>query len=141
MAEQGGGRSRSHARGDSGPRQPSTHAADPTQSVVGRLESSRIHRSTRTLERIACATGTRGRGGGPARTPIERVVARESTETLTFLETVIQGVPIGADLSVSIDLGASDTQPDDYLYGMPFGGRRRVRSSKDLMAQTRTGSA
>ena len=64
----------------------------------------------------------RGRGGGLARTPIERVVARESTETLTFLETVIPGVPIGAELSVSIDLGASDTQPDDYLYGMPFGG-------------------
>ena len=59
---------------------------------------------------------------GSARDPIERAVARKSTVTLTFLETVIPGVPIGADLSVSIDLGASDTQPDDYLYGMPFGG-------------------
>ena len=32
---------------------------ETTQSVVARLESGRIHPSTRTLERIARATGTR----------------------------------------------------------------------------------
>ena len=32
---------------------------ETTQSVVARLESGRIHPSTRTLERVARATGTR----------------------------------------------------------------------------------
>ena len=32
---------------------------ETTQSVVARLESGRVHPSTRTLERIAHATGTR----------------------------------------------------------------------------------
>ena len=32
---------------------------ETTQSVVARLESGRIHPSTRTLEKIARATGTR----------------------------------------------------------------------------------
>ena len=32
---------------------------ETTQSVVARLESGRIHPSTRTLERIAHATGTK----------------------------------------------------------------------------------
>ena len=32
---------------------------ETTQSVVARLESGRVHPSTRTLERVARATGTR----------------------------------------------------------------------------------
>jgi murein DD-endopeptidase MepM/ murein hydrolase activator NlpD len=58
----------------------------------------------------------------PRRLPIERVVPAQSTATLVFLEVVERGVPTAIESSVSIDLGASDTRPDDYLYGMPFGG-------------------
>jgi murein DD-endopeptidase MepM/ murein hydrolase activator NlpD len=58
----------------------------------------------------------------PRRLPIERVVPAESTATLVFLEVVERGASTGVQSSVSIDLGASDTQPDDHLYAMPFGG-------------------
>jgi murein DD-endopeptidase MepM/ murein hydrolase activator NlpD len=58
----------------------------------------------------------------PVRLPVERVVPARSTATLVFLEVVERGAPTAVESSVSIDLGASDTQPEDYLYGMPFGG-------------------
>lgn len=58
----------------------------------------------------------------PASLPIERIVAARSSATLAFLEAVTRGAPVAAQSSISIDLGASDTRPDDYLYGIPFGG-------------------
>ena len=58
----------------------------------------------------------------PATLPIERVVAARSSATLTTLDVVDRGASFAAQVALSIDLGSSDTQPDDYLYGMPFGG-------------------
>jgi murein DD-endopeptidase MepM/ murein hydrolase activator NlpD len=58
----------------------------------------------------------------PARLPIERVVPARSRATLVVLDVVERGATRAVESAVSIDLGASDTRPDDYLYGMPFGG-------------------
>ena len=53
----------------------------------------------------------------------ERVVAAESTVTLAHLDVIVRGAPMAAEASITIDLGASGTAPDeDYLYGNPFGG-------------------
>jgi murein DD-endopeptidase MepM/ murein hydrolase activator NlpD len=59
----------------------------------------------------------------PIRSPGERVVAAESTMTLAHLDVVVRGARMGAEASITIDLGASDTEPDEeFLYGIPFGG-------------------
>jgi murein DD-endopeptidase MepM/ murein hydrolase activator NlpD len=58
----------------------------------------------------------------PRALPIERAVPARSTVTLVFLEVVERGVPTAVRSSLAIDLGASDTEPDDFLYAMPFGG-------------------
>ena len=64
----------------------------------------------------------------PIRPAEERVVAAESTVTLAHLDVVVRGAPTAADASITIDLGASDTAPDeDYLYGIPFGGEEPRR--------------
>lgn len=53
----------------------------------------------------------------------ERVVAAESTVALAHLDVIVRGAPVAAEASITIDLGASGTAPDeDYLYGIPFGG-------------------
>ena len=55
-------------------------------------------------------------------------MAPESTMTLAHLDVVVRGAPTAAEVSITIDLGASDTAPDeDYLYGIPFGGEASRR--------------
>jgi murein DD-endopeptidase MepM/ murein hydrolase activator NlpD len=55
--------------------------------------------------------------------PIERVVPANSSMPLVRLRAVRPGRSVGAQPSISIDLGASDTRPDpDQLYAVPFGG-------------------
>jgi murein DD-endopeptidase MepM/ murein hydrolase activator NlpD len=55
--------------------------------------------------------------------PIERVVPPNSTTILVRLRTVLQDPSRRAKLSIAIDLGSSDTEPDaDHLYAVPFGG-------------------
>ena len=59
----------------------------------------------------------------PVRFPGELVVAPESRVNVAQLEAIVRGAPTGAEASITIDLGASDTAPDeDFLYGVPFGG-------------------
>ncbi len=61
--------------------------------------------------------------------PIERVIPPESDQILVRMKDVVRDGSIGAQLSVSIDLGASTTEADvDHLYAVPFGGdvRRRL---------------
>ena len=56
----------------------------------------------------------------PAGGRIERVIPPGGGDTIR-VDRMTPG-PMRADLSISIDLGASDTQPDEYLYASPFGG-------------------
>ena len=51
---------------------------------------------------------------------VERVIPPEST-VLIRLGRIGRG-PTSAELSISIDLGASSTQADDHVYSVPFGG-------------------
>jgi murein DD-endopeptidase MepM/ murein hydrolase activator NlpD len=51
---------------------------------------------------------------------LERVIPSGGGDTIR-VERAAPG-PLRADVSVSIDLGASDTQPEDFLYASPFGG-------------------
>lgn len=58
--------------------------------------------------------------------PIERVVPANSTMILVRLRRVLQDPSRRARLSIAIDLGSSDTEPDaDHLYAVPFGGEGR----------------
>ena len=55
--------------------------------------------------------------------PIERVVPPESSVILVHLSTIVQSEDIRPRVTIGIDLGSSDTEPDaDYLYAVPFGG-------------------
>lgn len=55
--------------------------------------------------------------------PIVRVVPPRSSEILVRLSTVLIDPSIRPELSIAIDLGSSQTEPDvDHLYGVPFGG-------------------
>ena len=57
--------------------------------------------------------------------PIEHVVPPGSDLILVRMRNVVLNRSIGAELSISIDLGSSTTEADvDYLYAVPFGGRR-----------------
>ena len=59
----------------------------------------------------------------PVRALGDRVVAAESTVILAHLDVISRGAPTAAEASITIDLGSSDTAPDEgYLYGIPFGG-------------------
>lgn len=61
----------------------------------------------------------------PPEDTVRRVVPPHASVTVP-LPAVRQGRPVHADIAISIDLGASDTQPDpDYVYGVPFGGTTR----------------
>ena len=61
-------------------------------------------------------------GGGR---PIERVVPAESNSILVRMSNILYDPSVGAELSISIDLGASTTEEDaDHLYAVPFGGGR-----------------
>ena len=61
----------------------------------------------------------------PERLPMVRVVGAHSTATLAFLDAMDRDTPRAADPAVQVDLGSAETRPDDYLYGMPFGGTER----------------
>ncbi len=57
--------------------------------------------------------------------PIEQVVPPESNKILVLMSRILYDPTVGADLSISIDLGASTTEADaDHLYAVPFGGDR-----------------
>ena len=57
--------------------------------------------------------------------PIERVVPPESEMILVHMRNIIQDRSTRAELTISIDLGASTTEADaDHLYAVPFGGNR-----------------
>jgi len=65
---------------------------------------------------------------------IERVIPANSTERIRLSRfvpgpiagnlgwQVLREEDVSADVSISIDLGASATEPDDYVYAVPFGG-------------------
>jgi murein DD-endopeptidase MepM/ murein hydrolase activator NlpD len=60
--------------------------------------------------------------------PIETVVPAESDALLVRMSNVVRDQSRGAELSISIDLGASTTVEDaDHVYAVPFGGTRRRR--------------
>ena len=60
--------------------------------------------------------------------PIERVVQPGKDEILVRMNDIVRDRSIGAELSISIDLGASTTEADvDHLYAVPFGGNDRRR--------------
>jgi murein DD-endopeptidase MepM/ murein hydrolase activator NlpD len=52
---------------------------------------------------------------------VERVIPPDSTVRVR-LDRMVPGT-FAADLSISIDLGASTTEPEAYPYAVPFGGR------------------
>lgn len=61
----------------------------------------------------------------PAEDTVRRVVPPHSSVTVP-LQAIRRGRPVHADVAISIDLGASDTQPDpDFVYAVPFGGSAR----------------
>ena len=51
---------------------------------------------------------------------VQRVIPPNSTERIE-LRRQLPG-PVSADLSIAVDLGASSTEPDAYVYTVPFGG-------------------
>ncbi len=52
--------------------------------------------------------------------PVQRVIPPNSTERIQLPRQMPGSV--SADLSIAIDLGSSSTEPDDYVYSVPFGG-------------------
>ena len=56
----------------------------------------------------------------PAGGRVERIIPAGSTDRIRLQR--IRSGPLGADLAISVDLGASTTRPDDYVYAVPFGG-------------------
>ncbi len=56
----------------------------------------------------------------PAGGRVERIIPAGSTDRIRLQR--IRSGPLGADLVISVDLGASTTRPDDYVYAVPFGG-------------------
>ena len=60
-----------------------------------------------------------------AERPIEKVVPPGSNVLMARMNSIVHDRSIGAELSISIDLGASTTIADvNYLYAVPFGGER-----------------
>ncbi len=60
-----------------------------------------------------------------AERPIERVVPPGQNVLMARMNSIVHDRSIGAELSISIDLGASTTIADvNYLYAVPFGGNR-----------------
>ncbi|HSH75989.1 MAG TPA: M23 family metallopeptidase [Longimicrobiales bacterium] len=57
----------------------------------------------------------------PPENPVQRVVPPYSSVSIP-LSSIRRARPVHADISISIDLGASDTEPDDFVYAVPFGG-------------------
>lgn len=53
---------------------------------------------------------------------VERVVPPQSTVVLARLTRLRADRPVGAGVTVEIDLGSSDNQADDFVYATPFGG-------------------
>ena len=51
---------------------------------------------------------------------VQRVIPPNSTERIYFHRQMPGS--LSANLSVAIDLGSSSTEPDDYVYSVPFGG-------------------
>lgn len=61
----------------------------------------------------------------PAEDTVRHIVPPHSSVTVP-LRAIRQGTPVHADIAISIDLGASETQPDpDFVYAVPFGGSAR----------------
>ena len=61
----------------------------------------------------------------PPQDTVRRIVAPYSSVTVP-LAAIRSGSPVHADIAISIDLGASETEPDpDFVYAVPFGGSAR----------------
>jgi len=53
---------------------------------------------------------------------VDLVVPPFTAVEVVHLDRFNQGRPIGAAISVEIDLGSSTNEPDGFVYGVPFGG-------------------
>lgn len=92
------------------------------------VESGRIYRVSNS-EPVPVTVGLTFRALSnlvpPAEDTVRRVVPPHSSVDIP-LRVVRRGQPVHADIAISIDLGASDTQPDpDFVYAVPFGGSAR----------------
>jgi murein DD-endopeptidase MepM/ murein hydrolase activator NlpD len=57
----------------------------------------------------------------PQENPVRWVIPAQASEEIT-VATVRQGQAVSADVAMSVDLGASSTEADDFVYAVPFGG-------------------
>jgi murein DD-endopeptidase MepM/ murein hydrolase activator NlpD len=59
----------------------------------------------------------------PAERRVELVVAPRSSADVAYLPTIARDRPVGASITIEIDLGSSTNEVDeDFVYAVPFGG-------------------